>query len=242
MKRFTFFSLAFAAAGLLMSACDGGAGEPITDPDNTTSSEGLEYAPQMYHSIPYEPYTQLEYNEFTKTGENAKHPAKRSVARGKMNYWPYPHDEQLIQNTELHAKLYEQSAEDIQVPDSVPASAAVLAEGEQLYATFCDHCHGAKGEGGGPVFEGGYIGAVKYSDPARINLPYGKMYYSITYGKGSMGSHASQLTPEERWALVRYVRKLQGRSPEAEVDLEAENLPEEADTEPADMTGEMAAY
>jgi hypothetical protein len=31
----------------------------------------------------------------------------------------------------------------------------------------------------------------------------------MTYGKGLMGSHASQLSQEERWKLVYYVQKLQ---------------------------------
>jgi hypothetical protein len=42
------------------------------------------------------------------------------------------------------------------------------------------------------------------------NLPEGKIFHTLTYGKGTMGSHASQLTQEERWKLVFYVQKLQG--------------------------------
>ena len=37
----------------------------------------------------------------------------------------------------------------------------------------------------------------------------------MTYGKGLMGSHASQLTKEERWKVVYYVQKLQGKDPSA---------------------------
>jgi len=34
------------------------------------------------------------------------------------------------------------------------------------------------------------------------------MYHVIMHGKGIMGSHASQLTYDERWKIVRYVVKL----------------------------------
>ena len=39
-----------------------------------------------------------------------------------------------------------------------------------------------------------------------LDLPEGKMFHTITYGKVLMGSHASQLTQEERWLLVMYIR------------------------------------
>ena len=50
------------------------------------------------------------------------------------------------------------------------------------------------------------------------NLPEGKIFHSITYGKGLMGQHASQLTAEERWKLVYYVQKLQGPKETAAAD------------------------
>ena len=34
----------------------------------------------------------------------------------------------------------------------------------------------------------------------------GEMFHTITYGKGLMGSHASQLNKEERWKLVHFIR------------------------------------
>jgi hypothetical protein len=37
----------------------------------------------------------------------------------------------------------------------------------------------------------------------------GQMFYSIYYGKGAMGSHASQLNKKEIWTLVHYVRRFQ---------------------------------
>jgi hypothetical protein len=36
------------------------------------------------------------------------------------------------------------------------------------------------------------------------------MYHVITYGKGQMGSYASQLFPEQRWWVINYMRSKQG--------------------------------
>ena len=41
------------------------------------------------------------------------------------------------------------------------------------------------------------------------DLSDGKIYHTIYYGVGLMGSHASQLSPDERWKVVMYVRELQ---------------------------------
>ena len=41
------------------------------------------------------------------------------------------------------------------------------------------------------------------------NLPEGKIFFSISYGKNLMGPHASQLSQEERWKIVRYIQELQ---------------------------------
>jgi hypothetical protein len=43
-----------------------------------------------------------------------------------------------------------------------------------------------------------------------VGLTEGKMFHSMTYGKGLMGQHASQLNKQERWQLVFYVQSLIG--------------------------------
>ncbi|MFM8242202.1 MAG: c-type cytochrome, partial [Crocinitomicaceae bacterium] len=46
-------------------------------------------------------------------------------------------------------------------------------------------------------------------DKDKMELSDGQMFYSISYGKGKMGAHASLLSKEEIWVLVHYVRSLQ---------------------------------
>ena len=91
----------------------------------------------------------------------------------------------------------------------VEMTEATVAQGKIIYTKFCQHCHGEKGDGDGAVVTNGqhpppgaYTGALK-------DLPEGKIFHTLTYGKGMMGSHASQLNKEERWLVTRYVQYLQ---------------------------------
>jgi mono/diheme cytochrome c family protein len=162
-------------------------------------STGLEYAPQMYHSIAYEPYVQLTANKYSPDAKNMREPVTGTVARGKMDYYyPYP-------NTN---EGYEQAGKELKNP--VPPTEANLAEGARLYGLFCSHCHGAEGAGDGSV-------AAKFAQPpaykSRAYLAEGQIFHSIFWGKNAMGAHGSQLNPQEIWMLTHHVRKLMGFEP-----------------------------
>lgn len=216
------------------------------DPD-LTRSEGLEYAPQMYHSIPYEPYTQLDYNPAnTENGEvlphNYRHaPASTVPYRGSAEAatypaMPYGPAAKLWASPDSMTKYYEAAATELAIPSWIPATEDVYAEGQRLYELYCDHCHGAKGEGDGPISKAEKIIVPSYLAADRIILPPGKIYFSISYGKGAMGPHHSQVNAMERWILTRYVLKLQGRENDY---AGAPNTPEAA-PQPAAPAPQMA--
>lgn len=162
---------------------------------------GIEYAPQMYESIPLDPYRQTDYNKIFKDGKNAQQPVAGTIARGKLMYaYPYP-------NTN---DGYERAGKEWNNP--LPNNLEVVTEGKRLYTLNCQHCHGEKGNGQGLVAAGGggkFAGVPAYWDPGRKEITEGKIFHVITYGKNLMGSHASQLNPAERWMVVRYVQLLQ---------------------------------
>ena len=84
-----------------------------------------------------------------------------------------------------------------------------------MYSKFCVHCHGATGQADGLVASKLISPPPSYTSAALMALPEGKMFHTITYGKGIMGSHASQVSKEERWKIIMYIQKLQ--HPEGEV-------------------------
>ncbi len=161
------------------------------------NSPGVEFMPDMYRSPSLEYYS--VHTVDGDTLNNAMKPVSGSVARGYLPY-AYP-------NT---PEGYEKAGLDLHNPlNSELNRADFEKEGEILFSKFCIHCHGEAGAGDGKVSAKLPGPPPAYDGPLK-NLPEGKIFHSITYGKGTMGSHASQLTQEERWKLVYYVQKLQG--------------------------------
>ncbi len=89
-----------------------------------------------------------------------------------------------------------------------------LARGDTLYHFFCAVCHGGAGTGNGPV--GLRMGApALVTDRARA-FSDGYLYSYIRYGGQTiMPRYGDKIyRPEDRWAVVNYVRHLQGVPPQ----------------------------
>jgi mono/diheme cytochrome c family protein len=92
-----------------------------------------------------------------------------------------------------------------------------MIEAERLYLIQCGICHGTALDGNGPLWKGGdgpYPAAPRnlVSDPYSVNMPDGQMFYSVTYGKGAMGSYASQLNTTQRWMVIKYIKMKQAEA------------------------------
>lgn len=182
--------------------------------------QGTEYAPNMYHSIAYEPLKQItdkeegnwvssiedeqgEYynsNPYNEYNMNMREPVSNTVRRTKSGMLPYRiHKDSL----ELAARIME---------NPLPDTEEVLNEGRVLYTKYCTHCHGVNGQGSQD--ESALVGAVfkgvpSYSAGRVSEVSEGHIFHVITHGKGRMGAHGSQVSPENRWKIVRYVQTLQ---------------------------------
>lgn len=193
---------------VLISACTANGDNP-----------GLEYAPQMYHSVPYEPLTQIKdeekgqwlsnredgkgefYNSNPNNpyAQNVRQPVAGTVRRTANGMLPYR-----LEKADLVAAA--------EIENPLPDTPEIMAEGKRLYNLYCDHCHGAKGKGSvDPTAKVGevFAGVPSYSSAAKKNLSQGHVFYVMTWGYGRMGSHASQLSEEKRWKIAKYVSELQ---------------------------------
>jgi mono/diheme cytochrome c family protein len=91
------------------------------------------------------------------------------------------------------------------------ASTENVAEGKRIFTNMCAICHGAEGNGQGTIVANGKYKAVppSYFAEGYIDMPDGKMFHSITYGKNAMGSYAYALNKKERWQIILYINAMQ---------------------------------
>ncbi len=91
-----------------------------------------------------------------------------------------------------------------------PLDAARRERGATVFANFCQACHGPLGQGNGPVALGGFPPPASLLADRAVQMKDGQMFHVLTYGQGNMPSCAAQLSVDDRWSVILYVRMLQG--------------------------------
>ncbi len=215
MRLITNLFLGVSAAVLLVGCKAGG------------DYQGLEYAPNMYHSVAYEPLKQItdkdagrwvnsldndrgefyNSNQYNPFAMNMRLPAPHTVKRDARGWLPYRGANDST-GLRLANKLV----------NPFETSPAMLDQGKVLFETYCKHCHGPKAGGDGKVAQGVKIDDVEHSmypgvanlqGDAYKNITEGHIFHVITFGKGLMGAHGSQVSEEDRWKIAMYVKELQ---------------------------------
>lgn len=181
--------------------------------------QGLEYAPNMYHSVPYEGLSQITnedegqwlsnredgLGEFYNSNPNnfyamnMREPVANTVKRSEEGYLPY----------RIHKDSADYAGRVLTNP--LDSTSEVIAEGKALFAIYCTACHGETGQGDGLVGTV-FMGVPPYNVGRVKELPEGQIFHTITYGRGRMMAHASQVSVEERWKITRYVHVLQNQN------------------------------
>ena len=104
-----------------------------------------------------------------------------------------------------------------------PINLAVLERGKERYTINCAMCHGHAGDGTGIISKMGFGGIANLLEGRFQTMPDGHIFHTITHGKGNMGPYGANITVEDRWAIVAYMRALQ-RSQSATINDVPENL------------------
>jgi mono/diheme cytochrome c family protein len=124
-----------------------------------------------------------------------------------------------------------------------PATAQVLARGQERFNIYCTPCHSRVGNGAGMIVQRGYKPAGNYHDAKRLAEPLSHYFYVMSNGYGAMPDYSAQLPPEDRWAIAAYIRALQLSQNATEKDVPSganvENLSDIAEREgyPAGFAG-----
>jgi len=90
-----------------------------------------------------------------------------------------------------------------------PVTGDVLRRGQERFNIYCTPCHSRVGNGLGEIVQRGYKPAANLHDQVRLSQPLSHYFYVMTHGYGAMPDYASQLTPDDRWAVAAYIRALQ---------------------------------
>lgn len=160
-----------------------------------SQTPGREYMPDMAHSVAYDAGSP---NPLYTSGATNQLPPQGSVAVGK---YIYP-----LTNT---PEGYAGAASSIKNPFEFSAE-EVKADGKRLYTIYCTVCHGDAGDGQGHLVNiDKYPAPPSYFTPDLLAKPEGQRYHTVMYGKGMMGSYATQLEHRERWLVLEYVKSMQ---------------------------------
>ncbi|MCB9188898.1 MAG: cytochrome c [Flavobacteriales bacterium] len=193
----------FAGASILMMSCS-------RNPD----SPGYEYMPDMYRSQAVEAYVDyglikdVEHEDLKNT-MSARKPAMGSIpfnADPEMAEVMMPYS---FTNTEDGYNASKGNAIPMKYVSNEETAIAYAEEGKVLFGYFCSHCHGKTGKGDGAVITYGEYNAPMPYDGGYKDRTLGQIFHVITYGKGAMGPHGSQLNKDERWKVALHVRTLQ---------------------------------
>ena len=90
-----------------------------------------------------------------------------------------------------------------------PVTKEVLKRGQDRFNVYCTPCHGAIGAGDGMVVQRGFKQPPSYHIDRLRQAPPGYFFEVVTRGFGTMNSYAAQVKPEDRWAIIAYIRALQ---------------------------------
>jgi len=206
----------FIIAGILASSSG------IISCEGKGENPGRAYMPDMYYSRAYEAYG---YNNMPEDHDLKSrgiyfngNSVPGTMARGDESAFPIAAGD----------SGYAQAAAYRNPVDSLVLSPMQMKEAERIYLVNCGICHGSALDGNGPLWKGGdgpYPAAPRnLKDDYTKALSDGQMYHVITYGKGAMGSYASQVKPDQRWWIIEYIRSKQGGAATADSTNKAPGL------------------
>lgn len=196
MKKFLIITISLGVVGAMVSC-------------GARRSPGRAYMPDMTYSRAYETYAPAQERLDSIGAHFNGRPVEGTIARGEFFSYALKND----------STGYAQSGN---VKSPLDSATTDLKEAERLYLVNCAICHGTKLDGNGPLYNSGngpFLAAPKDLMAADMKAtPAGRMFHVATYGKGQMGSYASQLTTKQRWMVVAYVKSKQrgGASPAAD--------------------------
>jgi mono/diheme cytochrome c family protein len=155
----------------------------------------VEIQPNLDHqfkAIPQSP------NTFFADGKSLREPVEGTVARGTQVYTLSAGDIDAAETANVE-------------PADLPKTEFVLARGQNRFNTFCAPCHNYDAKSQSKLVQrGAWAGIPDLTRPETQALSNARIFHVISAGQNLMPSYADKIDPIDRWAIIRYLRKLQG--------------------------------
>jgi mono/diheme cytochrome c family protein len=157
--------------------------------------------PSMEHQPKFRPQSA---NTFFADGRADRVPPARTVARGMLR-----EDDHLYRGKDAAGAFVTGFPARRENGDPLVLDLNFVQRGRDRYQIYCAPCHSSTGDGNGITKRYGMGATPTYHDPRLRTMPDGEIYNTITNGKNTMLPYADKISPEDRWAVVAYVRALQ---------------------------------
>lgn len=169
--------------------------------ESKTTKSQFNIVPNMDYQMKYKAQAD---NDFFKDGRSMREPIAGTVAVGGLR----------LDDHFFEGKVAGEWARTL--PEQVSADEATMARGEQRFGIYCAPCHGLTGSGDGMVHrrafalqEGTWVKPTNIANADIKKKPAGELYNTISNGIRNMPGYARQIPPQDRWAIVMYLRALQ---------------------------------
>ncbi len=128
--------------------------------------------------------------------------------KGGQKWMSPPTDKNLCYSFLTADDKWTAPAEAAKVKNPVASNDASIAEGKKMYVKICNDCHGKKGKGDGPKSSELDKPPGDFTKPDFAKQTDGELFWKITNGKKPMPSLKKELTEEQRWQVINYIRTL----------------------------------
>ena len=155
-------------------------------------------------------YATYQESPFFADGMSARPLVAGTVARDQLRadtaYYQGKSGEALVDTIPI--RVFDPKAK-ADTPQDREERRKILGRGRERYDIYCAPCHGRTGDGRGMIVLRGLSPPPSYHVPRLRDAPAGHFYNVITNGYGAMYPYGSRIPPDDRWAIVAYIRALQ---------------------------------
>jgi hypothetical protein len=195
--RHVILSLSLACTAILAAGCFRGL---------PTDNPPIHVVPDMDRQPKYKPQ---KASKFFPDGSAMRQPVPGTVARGQLH-----DDKAFFQGRDDKGQFLQMAP--------VHVTPQFIERGQKRFNIYCSPCHSRLGDGKGIMVQRGYTPPPTFHSDRLREIADGYIFDVITNGIRTMPSYADQVRPDDRWAIVVYIRALQ-RSQNAGL----EDIPEE---------------